>query len=72
MAALMLGRYLRKGLTAAPDPVAAARWLNQALSLGVAEARLDLAELAPQLAAATGIQPAPIADNAVPYRAAGD
>ncbi len=45
MAALMLGRYLRKGLAGPADPVEARRWLEFAHQHGVAEAQADLAGL---------------------------
>jgi TPR repeat protein len=66
-AALMLGRYLRKGLVGPVNALEAQHWLNRALELGVEEAKIDLNELAPLLPAE--IQPA---DNALPYRAASD
>jgi TPR repeat protein len=45
MAALMLGRYLRKGLAGPSDRVEARRWLVLAEDQGVTEARADLVEL---------------------------
>jgi TPR repeat protein len=68
MAALMLGRYLRKGLAGPPDPEQAAHWLREARKRGIAEADVDLEALGLAPAPATP----PVADNTYPFRAAGD
>jgi TPR repeat protein len=72
MAAMMLGRYLRKGLGGPADPDEAARWLNQALKLGAGEAAKDLAVLALAPPEALAV-PVPFdAAPGHPLRAAGD
>jgi uncharacterized protein len=47
LAALMLGRYLAKGIATPADPEGAKRWFLQALNAGVTDAQGDLDLLTP-------------------------
>jgi TPR repeat protein len=69
VAALMLGRYLRKGLAGPADPVEARHWLERAHQLGVEEAKTDLSEL-DRLDPASQRPALPEAE--LSYRVAGD
>jgi TPR repeat protein len=50
---LMLGRYLARGLAGSADPEEAQRWLAQAQAAGLAEAHLELDQLARRAPAAS-------------------